>query len=74
MTTIELTRELIKARKLQDCDKVLARILNMWLVNSLGRQEAGATRPVGTGRQAEGCDCVATGNANLSAQGFGSGE
>jgi len=39
MTTIELTRELIKAGKLQDRDKVLARILNMWLVNSLGRQE-----------------------------------
>jgi hypothetical protein len=39
MTTIELTRELIKARKLQDGDNILARALNMRLVNSLGRQK-----------------------------------
>jgi hypothetical protein len=39
MTTIELTQELMKAKKLEAGDKVLARALNMRLVNSLGRQE-----------------------------------
>ena len=39
ITTIELTQERMKAKKLEAGDKVLARALNMRLVNSLGRRE-----------------------------------
>ena len=39
ITTIELTQERMKAKKLEAGDKVLARALNMRLVNPLGRQE-----------------------------------
>jgi hypothetical protein len=39
MTTIELTQELMRGRGLEAGDKVLARALNMRLVNSLTRQE-----------------------------------
>jgi len=39
ITTIELTQEPMKAKKLEAGDKVLARALNVRLVNSLARQE-----------------------------------
>ncbi len=39
MTTIELTQELMKARKLESGDKVLARTINQRLVSSLRKQE-----------------------------------
>jgi len=39
MTTMELVNELIKTRKLEVCDSVLARALCQKVVNSLGKQE-----------------------------------
>lgn len=39
MTTIELTHEVMKARKLETGDRVLARTINMRVINSLGKLE-----------------------------------
>lgn len=39
MTTVELTRELMKQRKLDTGDRVMVRALQMRLISSLGKQE-----------------------------------